>query len=158
MSISLHLEVLRANSFPQAPNHLPSDCGHHGHAHRIACDPPRLAVGNMVVYESVLFTVGIPLAPFGGNAEMANIQASYTAISTPHALPFSAFIPYTSRFAYFAWSSMNCRRGGTSSPISMLKMRSASAALVMVTCRSSRVSGFMVVSQSCSSFISPSPL
>lgn len=60
--------------------------------------------------------------------------------------------------AYFAWLSMNSRRGCTSSPMSMEKMRSASAALSMVTFFSVRVSGFIVVSQSCSSFISPKPL
>ena len=40
---------------------------------------------------------------------------------------------YISRLAYFACSSMNSRRGGTSSPISMEKILSASAALLTVT-------------------------
>jgi hypothetical protein len=41
--------------------------------------------------------------------------------------------PYASMLAYLAFFSMNSRRGGTSSPMSMEKMRSASAALSKVT-------------------------
>ena len=63
-----------------------------------------------------------------------------------------------SMFAYFAFSSMKARRGGTSSPISMEKMWSHAAAFSMVTRRRVRFSGFNVVSQSCSAFISPKPL
>src|SRR5690554_4685739 len=55
---------------------------------------------------------------------------------------------YTSRRAYFACDSINSRRGATSSPMSMENTRSASAALSMDTRLSSRLSGFMVVSQS----------
>ena len=40
---------------------------------------------------------------------------------------------YTSIRAYFAFFSMNSRRGGTSSPISMEKIWSATAALSIVT-------------------------
>ena len=65
----------------------------------------------------------------------------------------------TSRWlTYFAFRSMNLRRGSTASPINVEKMRSAAAASSTVTLWSRRVSGFMVVSQSCSGFISPSPL
>ena len=49
-------------------------------------------------------------------------------------------------FAYVAFSSMNSRRGPTSSPISMANIWSASAALSIVICFSVRFSGFMVVS------------
>ena len=60
--------------------------------------------------------------------------------------------------AYFACFSMNSLLGGTSSPISIEKIWSASAALSMFTWRSVRVSGFIVVDHSCSAFISPRPL
>ena len=65
---------------------------------------------------------------------------------------------YTSTLAYFAFASINARRGGTSSPISMLNVRSASRASSTPTLRNTRASGSMVVSQSCSAFISPRPL
>lgn len=65
---------------------------------------------------------------------------------------------YASILAYLAFRSMNSRRGGTSSPISIENIRSASAAFSIVTWRRIRLSGFMVVSQSCSAFISPRPL
>jgi hypothetical protein len=57
-----------------------------------------------------------------------------------------------------ALSSMNFRRGSTSSPMRVEKMSSASYASSIFTCRSVRVSGFIVVSQSCVGFISPRPL
>lgn len=65
---------------------------------------------------------------------------------------------YASMSAWWALRSINSRRGPTSSPISMENIWSASAAFSMVTCLSRRVSGRMVVSQSCSGFISPRPL
>ena len=65
---------------------------------------------------------------------------------------------YTSMVASSAWVAMNSRRGSTWSPISLVKILSAPTASSMVTRRSVRVSGFMVVSHSCSGFISPSPL
>ena len=67
-------------------------------------------------------------------------------------------VSQASMLAYLAFRSMNSRRGGTSSPISIEKMRSASAALSIVTWRRMRVCGFMVVSHNCSAFISPRPL
>src|SRR5690606_15096526 len=71
--------------------------------------------------------------------------------------PLSLF--YTSRLlTYFVFRSMNSRRGSTSSAISSSKSFDASAASSMVTRRIVRVSGFMVVSQSWSGFISPRPL
>ena len=70
----------------------------------------------------------------------------------------SARCAHASMLAYLALASMNSRRGGTSSPMSMEKMLSLSAAFSMVTWRNVRFSGFMVVSQSCSAFISPRPL
>lgn len=65
---------------------------------------------------------------------------------------------YASMLAYLALRSIKSRRGGTSSPISMEKIRSASVALSMVTWRRVRNSGFIVVSHNCSAFISPRPL
>jgi hypothetical protein len=53
---------------------------------------------------------------------------------------------------------MKSRRGSTRSPISVLKISSASAASPTDTCSRVRVSGFMVVSHSWSAFISPNPL
>jgi len=67
-------------------------------------------------------------------------------------------VPYTSRLALFAWLSMKRLRGATSSPISMLKILSASTASSTETCRMVRCSGSMVVSQRVSGFISPRPL
>src|SRR5205823_7678270 len=66
---------------------------------------------------------------------------------------------YTSRFfTSSAWSSMNCLRRSTSSPIRTVNMRSASPASCKVTRSSTRLVGSSVVSQSCSAFISPRPL
>ena len=64
----------------------------------------------------------------------------------------------TSSLAYFAFCSMNSRRGSTWSPISIEKMRSASSASSTPTWTRIRFSGFIVVSQSSSEFISPRPL
>ena len=63
-----------------------------------------------------------------------------------------------SMLAYLAFSSMNARRGGTSSPINIEKTWSQAAAFSMVTWRRVRFSGFKVVSHNCSAFISPKPL
>lgn len=58
-------------------------------------------------------------------------------------------INYTSRLdTYTAFSSINFLRGSTCSPISVVRVRSASTASSRVTCIIMRVSGFMVVSQS----------
>jgi hypothetical protein len=84
------------------------------------------------------------------------LAAKLTMLDQPRAgLPPA---PHTSTFAYFALASMKARRGGTSSPMSMEKMRSASRASSIETCWRMRVVGSMVVSQSCSAFISPKPL
>ncbi len=64
----------------------------------------------------------------------------------------------TSRLAYLAFFSINCRRGSTCSPMRMLKASSARSASSMVICTITRLSGFMVVSHSWSGFISPRPL
>ena len=67
--------------------------------------------------------------------------------------------PQTSMFATrSALPSMKLRRGSTSSPISIVNTRSASIASSSWTRRSLRTAGSIVVSQSCSGFISPSPL
>jgi hypothetical protein len=71
---------------------------------------------------------------------------------------FLESVVYTSSLAYLALRSMKSRRGATSSPISIENRWSASAADSTVTCFSVRVAGCMVVVQSCSAFISPSPL
>src|SRR4030095_10197638 len=66
---------------------------------------------------------------------------------------------YTSRLVTSsAFCSMNSRRGSPSSPISTEKIVSAATASSIRTCRSLRTFGSIVVSQSCSGFISPSPL
>src|SRR5581483_7981073 len=58
----------------------------------------------------------------------------------------------------FAFCSMNSRRGSTWSPISIEKTWSAAAASSTSTCSSMRRAGSIVVSHSCSGFISPRPL
>src|SRR5437763_858672 len=64
-----------------------------------------------------------------------------------------------SRFvASSACRSMNSRRGSTASPMSVVNMSSASAMSSACTSSSVRFAGSMVVLQSCSGFISPSPL
>lgn len=65
---------------------------------------------------------------------------------------------YASILAELALRSMKSRRWSTSSPMSIEKVWSASAAFSSVTRLSRRFSGFIVVSQSCSLFISPRPL
>src|SRR3989304_5559309 len=57
-----------------------------------------------------------------------------------------------------AFFSMNSLRGSTWSPISFVKISSASVSSPISTRRSSRDSGFIAVSHSCSGFISPRPL
>src|SRR5881628_195953 len=58
----------------------------------------------------------------------------------------------------FAFSSMNLRRGSTSSPINVSNSCDASNASSMVTLRSVRRAGSIVVLRSWSGFISPRPL
>src|SRR5690606_37222584 len=59
-----------------------------------------------------------------------------------------------SRLATFsALSSLNSRRGSTTSPIRVLKIASAATASSIFTCSRRRVSGLTVVSHSCSGFI-----
>jgi hypothetical protein len=72
--------------------------------------------------------------------------------------PFLIFLHYTSIFAYLACVSINSLLGGTSSPINIENILSASAAFSMVICLSVLFSGSMVVSHNCSAFISPKPL
>jgi hypothetical protein len=54
--------------------------------------------------------------------------------------------------------SMKARRGSTLSPISVVKISSAAMASSICTRSRRRTAGSMVVSQSCSGFISPRPL
>lgn len=71
---------------------------------------------------------------------------SETAVRAPGG---SWFAYYTSRFwTSKAWSWINLRRFSTSSPMRMLKRRSASPASSRRTLSSIRVAGFIVVSQS----------
>ena len=65
---------------------------------------------------------------------------------------------HTSTLALSALSWMNSRRGSTTSPISLVKMSSASSTSLIFTCSSERALVSSVVSQSCSGFISPRPL
>ena len=53
---------------------------------------------------------------------------------------------------------MNCRRGSTLSPMSTENTESAVAASSSCTWSTVRLLGSMVVSHSCSGFISPRPL
>src|SRR5690606_12176831 len=57
-----------------------------------------------------------------------------------------------------AWVSMNARRGSTSSPISVVKISSAAIASSIFTRSRRRTVGSIVVSHSCSGFISPRPV
>src|SRR5437667_12232030 len=95
----------------------------------------------------------------GGFAKGFQVSAQQFQI---HRQRFNAFVdrhPYTSRFfTSSALSSMNLRRFSTSSPISVEKISSLSTASSRRTTSSVRFSGFMVVSASCSAFISPRPL
>src|SRR6185312_15550123 len=65
---------------------------------------------------------------------------------------------HTSTLAVSALSWMKSRRGSTSSPISFVKMSSASSTSFTFTCSSERTLVSSVVSQSCPGFISPRPL
>jgi hypothetical protein len=66
--------------------------------------------------------------------------------------------PHTSTVAVSAFSWMNSRRGSTTSPISLVKMSSASSIALTLTCSSERALVSSVVSQSWFGFISPKPL
>src|ERR1700674_1224920 len=65
---------------------------------------------------------------------------------------------HTSTFALSELSWMNSRRGSTTSPISLVKISSASSTSLTFTCSSERSLVSSVVDQSCSGFISPRPL
>ena len=67
-------------------------------------------------------------------------------------------LAYTSTTALSELSWMNSRRGSTMSPISLVKMSSASSTSLIFTCSSERSLVSSVVCQSCSGFISPRPL
>ena len=66
--------------------------------------------------------------------------------------------PYTSTLALSELSWMNSRRGSTTSPISLVKMSSASSTSLILTCSIERSLVSSVVSQSWPGFISPRPL
>src|SRR3990167_3060162 len=70
----------------------------------------------------------------------------------------SDFVIYISNLAIFACVCMNRFRGSTSSPISIVNTSSACAASAIFTILSILFCGFIVVSHSCSGFISPKPL
>lgn len=78
--------------------------------------------------------------------------------SHPVEQDFCGLFHHASMSAFKAFSSIKTRRGSTSSPIRQLNRRSASIASSIVILSMWRVSGFMVVSQSWSAFISPKPL
>ena len=58
------------------------------------------------------------------------------------------FVPHTPTFALSELSWMNSRRGSTTSPISLVKMSSASSTSLILTCKSERSLVSRVVSQS----------
>ena len=91
-------------------------------------------------------------------AQMQALCSHNTLLSDSLDLNLIGALLYASILAYFACCSMNSLRGSTSSPISIEKILSASAAFSMVTWRRSLFSGSIVVSQSCSASISPRPL
>src|SRR5882757_1651017 len=66
--------------------------------------------------------------------------------------------PHTSTLALSELSWMNSRRGSTTSPISLVKISSASSTSLIFTCNSERSLMSSVVSQSWPGFISPRPL
>src|SRR5206468_48158 len=67
-------------------------------------------------------------------------------------------LPHTSTLALSELSWMNSRRGSTTSPISLVKISSASSTSLIFTCSSERSLVSSVVSQSWPGFISPRPL
>ena len=103
---------------------------------------------------------------FGADEEFCNPwcmthkQAVFFMRRAGHARPLHGrcAIYHTSKFAYFAFFSMNCRLGSTCSPIRMLNASSARSASSILICTMTRLSGFIVVSHSWSGFISPRPL
>ena len=103
---------------------------------------------------------------FGADEEFCNPwcmthkQAVFFMRRAGHARPLHGrcAIYHTSKFAYFAFFSINCRLGSTCSPIRMLNASSARSASSILICTMTRLSGFIVVSHSWSGFISPRPL
>ena len=91
---------------------------------------------------------------------MTHKQAVFFMRRAGHARPLHGrcAIYHTSKFAYFAFFSINCRLGSTCSPIRMLNASSARSASSILICTMTRLSGFIVVSHSWSGFISPRPL
>jgi hypothetical protein len=89
----------------------------------------------------------------------ASLQLPTTLRRRRRAVPKQASAAnYTSTAASNAFSWMNSRRGSTRSPIRRENMSSASSAWATRTCSRVRALESSVVSQSCSAFISPSPL
>ena len=103
---------------------------------------------------------------FGADEEFCNPwcmthkQAVFFMRRAGHARPLHGrrMMYHTSKFAYFAFFSINCRLGSTCSPIRMLNASSARSASSILICTMTRLSGFIVVSHSWSGFISPRPL
>src|SRR5699024_6121470 len=96
---------------------------------------------------------------YGGRVPAAG--ARHGGVKTPPYDPGKAAAAspgHTSRYANFAFLTMNWRRGSTCSPIRMLKASSARSASSILICTITRLSGFIVVSHSWSGFISPRPL
>lgn len=79
-------------------------------------------------------------------------------IRTPYEFATETISDQMSIRAFKALDSMKARRGSTSSPISVVKISSAAMASSIWTRNSRRALGSIVVSQSCSGFISPRPL
>src|SRR5260370_4817219 len=101
-------------------------------------------------------SVGEQIAP-----RTRNRANHITAPRVPQLMKQTAHLIYTSRFRTFsALSSINWRRGSTTSPIRIVNILSASTALSSFksTFSSLRFSGFIVASNNSLAFFSPTPL
>jgi len=99
----------------------------------------------------------VTVAFTNGSAQSNRRSPERPATSGPY--PAQALLFQTSKFpSHGALDSLNARRGSTSSPIRVVKIWSAPIASSICTRSSRRTFGSIVVSQSCSEFISPSPL
>src|SRR5256714_1325896 len=111
--------------------------------------------------DRLYFFVGVIHYPNASDPRLSARSAYERSLAALGMTAMSTRVPYTSRFRTFrALSSMNWRRGSTTSPIKMVNILSASTALSSLrsTFSNLRFSGFIVVSNSSLAFISPRPL
>src|SRR5438128_10435433 len=86
------------------------------------------------------------------------LQHLLRRVVAAHGVDSDSHRGYMSRFrTLLACAWMNFLRGSTSGPISFSTISFTAAASSTITRRRTRVAGFIVVSQSSSAFISPSP-